>query len=275
VRFSVNTSTLFTDVPLLQRFGLAAAAGFAAVECWWPDGVDPERFVEAVRTSGLRLVLLNFYGGDLSGGDRGVLADPERARAFRQSVPLALDIASALGCRHLHALVGIEDMRRAREAQLELALQNVRWAAKQAARHGAWVLIEPINPFDNGRYLLPDISAAADFVRAVGADNLGLQFDTYHLRRSGQPLEAALATHADLIRHVQVADAPGRGAPGTGKIDFAAFFTTLDQVGYDGYVGLEYLARSSVERSLQWLPTVMRRGDHATEEVVAAMRAHR
>ena len=261
MRFSVNVSTLFTEAPLLDRFALASAAGFAAAECWWPEHEDPKRFVEVVRASGVRLVLINFYGGNLAAGDRGVAGDPVGAPAFRENVPIALEVASALGCRLLHALVGIEDPRRPRDEQLRTALENVRWAARQAARYGARVLLEPINPFDNGPYLLPDLAAAAEFARRLGVENVGLQFDTYHVRRTGQPLIASLGDYGELIHHVQIADVPGRSAPGTGETDFAGFFAALDRIGYGGHVGLEYVAQRSTEEALAWLPVPLRSGD--------------
>ena len=271
MRFSVNVSTLFTDAPLLERFGLASAAGFSAVECWWPEDTDLGQFVEAVGASGVELVLLNFFGGSLSSGDRGVLADPARAQEFRENVPVALEVAAALGCSHLHALIGIEDLARSREDQLELAVENVRWSARRAAAQRARVLVEPINPFDNGPYLGPRLAAGAEFLAAVGGDNLGLQFDTYHVRRAGQPLEESVRAYAPQIRHVQLADVPGRGAPGTGAIDFPGFLVALDATGYDGYVGLEYLPSTSTEQALAWLPVALRSGDRPVTDVCAAL----
>lgn len=271
MRFSVNVSTLFTEAPLLERFALASAAGFSAAECWWPEDIDLGQFAEVVETSGIELVLLNFFGGSLGSGDRGVLADPARAQEFRDNVPVALEVAAALGCSHLNALIGIEDLTRPRDDQLELAVENVRWAAERGAAQGAWVLIEPINPFDNGPYLVPRLDAGAELLAAVGGDNLGLQFDTYHVRRTEQPLEESVRAYASQSRHVQLADVPGRGAPGTGAIDFPGFLTALDATGYDGYVGLEYLPVTSTEEALAWLPVALRSGDRPVADVLAAL----
>jgi hydroxypyruvate isomerase len=271
MRFSVNVSTLFVEAPLLARFALAAEAGFEAVECWWPQGLDPARFIDAVIRSNLKLNLLNLYGGDLVAGDRGVLSHPVRAQEFRDTLPLGLDIARATHCRQLHALVGFRDPGLTREDQIDLAVENVRWAADRAVVHGISILIEPINALDLGPYLLPDPVAAAKFIAVVDRANVRLQFDTYHTVRAGHPLEETLRAHAGLLGHIQIADAPGRGAPGTGDIDFPGFFRALDGSGYNGFIGLEYLVHRTTEQDLAWLPAPLRCGEPTLASVLSAL----
>src|SRR4051812_15410653 len=129
MRFSANLSMLFTDAPLLERFARARAAGFGAVELWWPRGEDLGRVAEAIAAARLGVAVLNFDAGDMPRGDRGLLSDPDRDEHFRASVPVALDLAGRIGCRWLNALVGVEVPGVAREAQLELARANLAWAA--------------------------------------------------------------------------------------------------------------------------------------------------
>jgi hydroxypyruvate isomerase len=267
MRFALNVHMLFTEAPLCERFALAAGAGFDAVESWWPVGEDLDAYRGAVERSGLELALLNFDGGDPSAGDRGLAGDPERADAFRANVPLALELAGSLGCRRLNALVGLERPGQ-RERQLGLAVEQVRWAADRAVVQGAEVLIEPINRFDNGPYLLDRLADAAAFVERVGRSNVRLQFDVYHAQRTeGGDLAALIERYAPLIAHVQIADSPGRGAPGSGTIDFARILRTLARVGYRGHVGLEYHPGGPTPPALAWLPPAMRGGDHDAEQL--------
>lgn len=256
MRFSAHISMLYGDVPFLERFERAARSGFGAVEFWWPRGEDLGRVEEVARAAGLEVALFNFDAGDMPGGDRGLLSDPARQGEFRANVPVALALAERLGCKRLNALVGLELEGITREQQLDLARENVRWAASQAAEIGADVLIEAVNTFENGPYLLPRTGPAAEFVQSVGRSNVKLQYDVYNMQRMEGNLAATLSEHLDLIGHIQIADSPGRGEPGTGEINFGYLLPLIDELGYAGFVGLEYrpAGGKSTEESLSWLP---------------------
>jgi hydroxypyruvate isomerase len=259
MRYSVNVSILFTEVPFLERFGRARDAGFTAVELWWPRGEDLDATRAAIEDAGLDVVLLNFDAGDMPAGDRGLISDPARREAFRDNVPVALELARAVGCTKLNALAGHVLPGHDRDEQLELARDNVRFAADAAAGQGAEVLIEAVNTIENGPYLLARTEQAAAFVRSVARDNVRLQYDAYHMQRMEGNLTATIERHLDAIAHVQIADSPGRGAPGTGEIDFGYVLGRLGELGYDGYVGLEYKAEGGdTEASLEWLPRELR-----------------
>ncbi|RDI73254.1 Hydroxypyruvate isomerase [Gaiella occulta] len=188
-------------------------------------------------------------------GDRGLLNDPARRQEFRDNVPVALELARRIGCTRLNALVGVEVPDLGRAEQLELARENVAWAADQAAAIGADVLIEAINTIENGPYLLSRTDAAADFARSVGRANVRLLYDVYHMQRMEGNLAATIAEHLPDIAHIQIADSPGRGEPGTGEIDFGFLLARIEELGYDGWVGLEYRpSHGSTEESLDWLP---------------------
>ena len=64
---------------------------------------------------------------------------------------------------------------------------------------------------------------------------------------------ALLAELAPRIRHIQFADAPGRGEPGTGRLDFAAIFERIDAIGYRGRVSAEYRPTRPTGATLSWL----------------------
>jgi len=218
MRFCVNVSILCQEVPLLERFRRAREAGFSAVEFWWPSGADLDEVEAAVKGAGLNVALFNFFAGNMATGDRGLLSDPKRQQEFRDNVPVALDLAGRLECPRLNALVGQELPGASREERLQLARENIAWAADQAARQGAEVMVEACNTFENGSYLLYTTEDAAQFVESVGKENVKLQYDVYHMQRMEGNLVATLRKHIGQITHVQVADSPGRGEPGTGEI---------------------------------------------------------
>ncbi|MGZ0235271.1 TIM barrel protein [Streptomyces sp. CPS1] len=266
-RFDVNLSILFTELPLLERPAAAAAAGFTAVELWWPwvDTPTPERaeldaLKRAIEDAGVRLTGLNFYAGRLPGPDRGALSVPgEESERFRANIEVTADFAHSLGCTALNALYGnrIEGVDPAE--QDALALENLVLAARAADRIGATLLIEALNEPESPAYPLVSAPAAVEVVEkvnaATGLGNARFLMDLYHLAMNGEDLPAVIDRYTAHTGHVQIADNPGRGAPGTGSLPLAELLGRLRKAGYDGWVGLEYKPgdRPSAQ-AFDWLP---------------------
>ena len=268
MRFSANVYILFKEAPFLDRFGRARDAGFSAVEFWWPSDENPAEVEEAIEDAGLEVALFNFDAGDMAAGDRGLAGDPERQRQFRENVPVALDLAGSLGCKRLNALVGHEVPGMDRKEQVALARESVRFAAARAESAGVTVMVEAVNTFENGPYLLHTTEQAVEFVGDVGRENVRVQHDFYHMQRMEGNLVANLREHIGLIGHVQIADSPGRGEPGTGEIHYPFVLGELERLGYEGYVGLEYNPTTdTTEESLAWLPGKLRGGDVSVSDL--------
>jgi hydroxypyruvate isomerase len=254
MRFSANLSFLFKDAPFTERFARARAAGFAAVEFMWPGLEDLDAVERAVAATGLEVALFNFDAGDIAAGDRGLLSDPDRQARFRENVPVALALARRIGCTRLNALVGVRRPELEVETQLELARDNVAWAAEQAASQGASIMIEPVNSYENGPYLLDTTAKAIGFLDAVAADNVRLQYDVYHMQRMEGNLAHTITRLLPRIGHVQIADPPSRGEPGTGEINYGFVLDLLERSGYGGWVGLEYNPSTArTEDSFGWM----------------------
>jgi hydroxypyruvate isomerase len=257
--FAPNLSMLWADLPLPDRFERAARAGFGAVELWWPGAAAAESLPALTARYHLRLALLNFDAGDMAAGDRGLAGDPGRRARLRDNVPIALRIAEDSGCPRLNLLLGLRQQRYSLDEQMACARDNVAWAADLAARAGREIMIEAINPFDNGPCLLTTTEAAAAFAAQVGRPNVRLQYDVYHVQRTEGDITATLDTYWPLISHVQIADVPGRHEPGTGEINYRFVLDHLDRKGYQGGVGLEYLPSDGVpEDSFGWLERLSR-----------------
>jgi hydroxypyruvate isomerase len=254
MNFSANVSMLFKEVPFVERFERAARAGFSAVEFWWPSGEDLAAVEAAIKDSRLEVVLFNFNAGDMPSGDRGVLSNAARQQEFTDNVPVALELAQRVGCRQLNALVGLALPDHQPDEQLSLAAENVRWAAREAAAIDAKILVEAINTIENGPYLISHTTDAVAFIDRVGEPNVAVQYDVYHMQRMEGNLSATIRRYADYIAHVQVADSPGRNEPGTGEINYPYVFGVLAEVGYSGYVGLEYNPSTTTEQTLGWMP---------------------
>jgi hydroxypyruvate isomerase len=263
LRYEVNCSILFTELPLLQRPAAAKAAGFDAVEFWWPwpdqpvpDDREVDAFVASVQDAGVQLVGLNFFAGDLAGPDCGVLSIPDRVQQFRDNVDVTVGIGERLGVQGFNALFGNRVDGASPRDQDELGRESIAFAAKAADRIGATVLVEAVSgPKPYPLRTAADAVAVVEDVRAAGAANVSFLLDLYHLAANGDDLDAAIASHAGLTAHVQIADAPGRGEPGTGDLDLQRHLVALAGAGYAGWVGLEYKpTTATTPESFGWLP---------------------
>jgi hydroxypyruvate isomerase len=250
LRFDVNCSILFTELPLLERPAAARAAGFEAVEFWWPfagpvpEDREADAFVAALGDAGVRLVGLNFAAGDMAAGQRGLLSLPEGSAAFRDNIEACVDIAGRTGCTVLNALYGNRADGVPAEQQSELAAENLTLAARAAGRAGATVVVEAINSYDNPRAVLVSSQGALAVIREVRAHgevgNIAFLADLYHLGKMGEDLPDLLARDAADIAHIQIADVPDRGAPGTGTLPCEELFAQLAAAKYGGWIGCEY-----------------------------------
>ncbi|MFB7245736.1 hydroxypyruvate isomerase [Streptomyces populi] len=270
-RYAVNLSILFTELPLLERPAAAAAAGFTAVELWWPwpasptpepSGLDALR--TAIEAAGVRLTGLNLYAGRLPGPDRGALSLPgEESARFRANIDVATGFAGSLGCTALNALYGNRVDGVDPDEQDALALENLVLAARAADRIGAVLLVETLNERESPDY--PLVSAAAGVAvvdkvnAATGLGNTRFLMDLYHLAMNGEDLPGVIAAHAGRTGHVQIADSPGRGAPGTGTLPLEELLDRLAAAGYEGRIGLEYRPGDRPSAgAFDWLPATAR-----------------
>lgn len=252
-RFAANLSLMFPELGFLDKFGAARACGFDAVEFLFPYGHSAERVLHAMRQHQLRTVLFNLPAGDWAKGERGMACDPRRTAEFRAGVALALDYARTLGVSHLHCLAGLlAGGITAAEAHASY-VDNLRYAAGQLAPHGITLLIEPINTFDMPGYFLTGSDQAAAVIAECAAPNLFMQFDMYHMQRMEGDAAIGIRKHFPLIRHMQLADVPGRHEPGTGSMDYPALFALVDQLGYSGWIGCEYHPLGDTAAGLEWL----------------------
>ncbi|PBC85836.1 hydroxypyruvate isomerase [Streptomyces sp. 2224.1] len=270
-RFDVNLSILFTELPLLERPAAARAAGFTAVELWWPwvDAPVPEpaelaELRTALTDAGTRLVGLNFYAGQLPGPDRGALSVPgEESEKFRANVPVAVEFGRSLGCTSFNALYGNRVAGVPAAEQDALALENLAFAARAVAEVGGTVLIEALNAPESPHCPIVSAPKAIEVVDAVnaatGLDNTRFLMDLYHLSMNGEDLDEVIDRYTPKTAHVQIADNPGRGAPGTGDLDFADLLGRLKKAGYQGWTGLEYKPGDGTGAgAFAWLPAPLR-----------------
>jgi len=254
LRFAANLSMLFTEAPFLDRFALAARAGFAAVECQFPYEAPAAEIRARLDDQGLAMVLHNLPAGDWAAGDRGIACLPHRADEFRAGVPRAIAYARTLGVTQVNCLAGIAPAGVEADTLRRTLVGNLRFAARAFADEGLRLLVEPINTFDIPGFFVNRTAQAVELLDEVGEPNVFVQYDAYHAQRMEGELAGTLARFLPRIAHVQVADNPGRHEPGTGEIRFQFLFAELQRLGYDGWIGCEYRPAGRTEDGLGWLP---------------------
>jgi len=251
-RFAANLTMLFTELPFMQRFEAAAKAGFKAVEYLFPYAFDKKELTAALRANGLQQVLHNLPAGNWEGGERGIACHPDRVGEFREGVGMAIDYASALGCPKLNCLLGKLPQGVSADEARKTAVENLRFAARELQGAGIMLLVEPVNHFDIPGFFLTRTDQALAILDEVGSTNLLLQYDIYHAQRMEGELAATLTKNMARIGHIQLADNPGRGEPGTGEINYPWLFKHIDAAGYTGWIGCEYKPRGETVEGLGW-----------------------
>jgi len=253
IRFAANLSFLYPDCPFLDRFAAAAADGFDAVECLFPYAFEARELAVRLNDHGLRQILFNVSPGDWDAGERGLAARPGHEARFRAAVDQALTYAQALGCCQLHVMAGLREGDPAR--QRATYLENLAWAAAQAAPLGINLLLEAINPRDMPGYLLNRQQEAHDAAAAVGARNVLVQMDLYHCQVAEGDLTTRLREYLPTGRvgHMQIAGVPTRQEPDVGELNIAHLLAVIEASGYTGAVGCEYRPRGDTSAGLHWL----------------------
>ncbi|MBT2532729.1 TIM barrel protein [Arthrobacter sp. ISL-48] len=256
--YTVNCSILLTELSLLERPAAAKAAGFDAVEFWWPfdTSVPTEaeitRFENAITDAGVQLTGLNFNAGNMPGGDRGLVSWPARSAEFKDNIDVVAGIGERLGCKAFNALYGNRIDGESAEEQDAIGAENLATAAASIASIGGTVLLEPVSGAP--RYPLLTAQDALKVIARIkaesGATNVKLLADFYHLAVNGDDVSAVIENQAKDFGHIQIADNPGRGAPGTGELPLGEWITRSRELGYEGYVGLEY--KEPQETAFNW-----------------------
>lgn len=258
-KFAANLTMLFNEVPFLERFDAAAAAGFTAVEFLFPYDYPAEQLKDALERNRLQLVLHNLPAGNWAAGERGIACHPDRVAEFRDGVGKAIAYASVLGVKQVNCLAGIPPAGVSDAVARATFVDNLKFAAPKLAAAGIKLLIEPINTYDIPGFFLNRTQQALDIIAEVGSDNLFVQYDVYHMQRMEGELARTIEKHRAKIAHLQLADNPGRNEPGTGEIHYPFLFAFLDRIGYDGWIGCEYKPATTTAAGLGWAAPYLKR----------------
>jgi len=253
LKFSANLTMMFNEVDFTDRFGRAAKAGFKGVEYLFPYGWSKEQLAHELGKHGLEQVLHNLPAGNWQSGERGIACLPGREGEFQEGVGLAIEYAKVLKCYHLNCLVGKAPQGIASGKVRQTLLNNLRFAAVALEKEKIRLLIEPLNNQDIPEFYLVHTQDALQLFKEIGHPNLWLQYDVYHMQVMEGNLTKTISNNLSRIAHIQIADNPGRHEPGTGEINFTNLFSSINEAGYDGWIGCEYIPAGKTEDGLQWI----------------------
>jgi hydroxypyruvate isomerase len=251
--FAANLSTMFTDLPFLERFDAAARCGFDAVELAFPYAFPKDEVAKQLSERRLTLIMFNLPAGRREEGEQGIACHPDRTAEFREGVHQAIDYAAAVNCRFLNCLAGIRPNGPRDETIRQTLVENLRFAARQAQSVGATILVEPIDTRTLPGCYLHSTADAISLLDAVGARNVSLLYDVCHMHAMGEPIASTIARNLSRIGHIQIAGYPGREEPISGEIDYDDLLGVIDRIGHRGWVGCEYVPNADIEAGLTWM----------------------
>ena len=251
-RLAANLTMMFTELDFLDRFEAAAKAGFKGVEYLFPYDFSADELKARLDKFGLTQVLHNLPAGDWGAGERGIACHPDRVEEFKAGVAQAITYATKLGCSQVNCLIGIPPQGVDADTLQKTVVDNLTYAAEKLKVAGITLLIEQINTRDIPGFYLSGTQQALDLIEATGSDNIKVQYDIYHMQIMEGDLAPTMEKHLASIQHIQLADNPGRGEPGTGEINYPFLFSFLDKIGYDGWIGCEYKPQTTTQEGLGW-----------------------
>jgi hydroxypyruvate isomerase len=258
-KFAANLSTLFQELPILERIGAASKAGFKAVELWFPYEIDAAEFKRSLEQHNVVCVGINSPAGNPANGDWGLAVEPLRRAQFEQSVHQAMAYAKAIDCPKVHVMAGLVPEGHSRIEAWDTYRQNIAKACEIAHDYGRVVLVEPLNSIDRPAYLLHRQRQAIELIKSLNEpDNLAIMVDIFHVQREQGNIVECLHETLPYAGHLQIADVPGRHEPGTGEINFPFVFGELQRAGYDGWIGCEYFPAKTTLDGLSWIEPLRR-----------------
>lgn len=252
-RFSANLSMLFTETDFVNRFERAAKAGFKAVEYMFPYLFDAQGLADRLKKNNLKQVLFNLPAGNWEDGERGIAVLPNREQEFEEGVVEAIRYAKILECSLINCLVGLKPIGPSELQVRDVLVSNLRFAAEALAQEGIHLLIESLNTRDIPGFYLSRTADVLSLITEINHPNIYYQYDIYHMQIMEGDIAVTIRNNIKIIRHIQLADNPGRHEPGTGEINYSNLFRFIDETGYNGFIGCEYKPLTTTEEGLRWI----------------------
>jgi len=246
-KLSVMLWTVYEKLPFDQRIEKVAEAGYHAVELVNEYKNFTKEDYARFRTKKRELHLTV----DATSGISHSLCDASQRDAFLDEVRAKLPVLEELECNKLIILSGDKVLGQSPQQMHDNCIESLKRAAEIVAAKNVGLLLENIDPEENPKYFLTSVSEGFEIVRSVGAPNVQFLYDFFHDQIAEGNLLAKLEKNIDLIGVVHIADVPGRHDPGTGEINYPNIFRKLGQLGFNGYVAMEFIPEGETVAALR------------------------
>ena len=253
INLAANLTMMFNEVDFLDRFELASRHNFKGIEYLFPYDYPVDQILNKLEENNLQQVLFDLPAGNWESGDRGIAVQSERKGEFQDSVGLAIEYAESLNCKRLTCLAGIPTNKTDDDLAKRTLIENLKFATNNLISTDIVLLLEPINTIDINGFYLTTTSQALEIINDVGSNNLKLQYDIYHMQITEGNIIRTIGKNLEFIHHFQIADNPGRNEPGTGEINYSNILKFIDNSGYKGWVGCEYIPKGNTIDGLKWI----------------------
>ncbi len=245
IRLSVCIEMIFTEVPFLDRMAKVSEIGLPAFEFWNWSSKDISEIKRRKQKYGLQTAA---FGVD----SRASIVDQRATSSFLKAVEDSAKIAHELESQTLIVTTGNELKEVPRSQQHNSIVKCLKGAAATVEKEKVTLVLEPLNTLvDHKGYYLSSSSEGFDIIRKVGSPNVKLLYDIYHQQIMEGNLISTITKNIDLIGHFHIGDVPGRHEPGTGEINYANVVKAIDDAGYDGYFGLEFMPLKDSKQALK------------------------
>jgi hydroxypyruvate isomerase len=250
-KLEANLQFMFNEYDLIDRYDAAARAGFKGVELQAPYSLPIPQIVERLERNNLKHVIINSPSADPDTGRLNISLRADRVDLYKERTAQAAEYAAGLGCIGVNIGCGEIDDIDPNEARSTL-ISNMRHAAEELGKVGVVALVEAINTRDRPGFFINTTKQALDAIAEVDHPNLAILYDFYHMQIMEGDLTLTVKENLSSIKHMQLADNPGRHEPGTGEINYDHLLQHLDEIGYEGWVGCEYNPSGNTEQTLGW-----------------------
>jgi hydroxypyruvate isomerase len=259
MRFAPNTLTIFKQLDPPSQMMAFRKAGFDYIELLFPYLFPANKVKGLLDGFNLRVSLIDVLPGDIRKLDISAAIDPRRVGEYRTYAQMALEYSTVLEVKYINCLAGctgaVKDSDRNR--MLEQYKENLAYTCDLFKGSGKIILIEPVSGFQFPGYIISDIHEAAGILEELDRPNLALQFDVFHMQLLHGNLAGNIRRYFDKIKYYQIADAPDRHQPGTGEVNILYLIGLLKELGYQGFIGLEYEPLGPPEEAFRWMESLV------------------
>lgn len=261
MKYSVNIETVYQELPFAERFAAAKRDGFDFVEIWDWESKDAEKLAALCRENGVEISCM--------GGDGPIsLCDPANGEAYLAYLRRSLAMAKRLGCKLLavhsnelmpepHPYAADLFLQYSDEEKTAAMCRTLKAIAPEAEAAGVTLCLEALNvEVEHIGNFLKYTKDAAEIIREVNSPNVKILYDAYHMYLNEGKIIESIRKYRDLIGCIHIADAPGRGEPGTGCINYRAVLEELSRLGYEGMVAFELFPKTDSDAAISSINAV-------------------